>query len=264
MYYYLYDSFLSERKYEKVIDKIRTRLLDLEIQGRPAHLSLLKSANELIEDGVKSGVKTVVVVGNDKTFLKVINVIAKNDLTLGIIPIGENNQIAQYLGLPPEELACDILAARKVESVDLGIANDIYFFSNIKIDKDISRISLKKDNFQIYPQKNCQSLQIFNFSYSHHNIKDIKNRKVLNQVNPKDGFLDVVATEKDKTAVGFFKSKKENLKYGKTLLSAKELEISSFEYLPVKLDDSYVLKTPVKVTIAPKKLNLIVGKQRKF
>lgn len=259
MYYYLYDSFLSDAKYEKVIDKIRTRLLDLEIQGKPAHLSLLKSAEELIEDEVKNGIKTVVVVGNDRTFLKVINVIARNNLTLGIIPIGEDNAIAEYLGIPPEELACDTLAARKVEQIDLGKANDIYFFSNILIDKDLSRISIEKDSYKIVPQQNCQYVQIYNLNY-----KGIGKNSVLGKIDPKDGYLDLVTVEKNGAASGIFKSKKNNVTFSETIVRAKELQIKSFEYLPVKLDASYVLKTPIKVTVDEKKLKLIVGKFRKI
>jgi len=261
MYYYLYDSFLSDPKYEKIIDKIRTRFLDLDIQGKPGHLSLLKSANELIEDEIRNGVNTVVVIGNDRTFLKVINVIAKNDLTLGIIPIGEDNLIAKSLGIPPEELACDILAARKVERVDLGLANDVYFFSDLKIEKDISRINLKKDSFQIIPQSNCQSVQIINY---HCFDQDIDNKKILKQINPQDGMLDFVVTEKAGFAAGLFKKNKSKLRYSKTVLPAKEFEINSFEYLPAKLDSSYVIKTPIKVKSVNEKLKLIVGRHRKF
>lgn len=261
MYYYLYDSFLSDPKYEKIIDKIRTRLLDLEIQGKPGHLSLLKNANELIEDEVKNGISTVVVIGNDKTFLKVINIIAKHDLTLGIIPIGENNEIAQYLGIPPEELACDTIAARKVEKVDLGMANDVYFFSHLKVDKDVSRINIKKDTFQIVPQQNCQAVQIYNFFYSAGNIG---NQKILKKVDSQDGLLDLAVVEKGRFSKGLLKKKNNNLAFGKTLMQSEEFEINSFEYLPVKLDDSYVLKTPVTVKSVKDKLKLIVGRHRKF
>ncbi|HUT22345.1 MAG TPA: diacylglycerol kinase family protein [Candidatus Bipolaricaulota bacterium] len=261
MYYYLYDSFLSDAKYEKIIDRIRTRLLDLEIQGKPGHLSLLKSANELIEDEVKNGIKTVVVVGNDKTFLKVINIVAKHNLTLGIIPIGEDNFIAESLGIPPQELACDILAARKVEVIDLGLANDVYFFSDIKIEKNLSRIGIKKDTYSIIPQASCQKVQIFNFCYKK---EDIANNRILEKINPQDGLVDIVTIEKGNRVTGFLKSKKNNFKYSKTILPSKELEIKSFEYLPVKLDNSYVLKTPIKVKVAEKKLKLIVGRYRKF
>ncbi|MFZ5365099.1 MAG: diacylglycerol/lipid kinase family protein [Patescibacteria group bacterium] len=261
MYYYLYDSFLSDSKYEKTIDKIRTRFLDLEIQGRPGHLSLLKSARELIEDEIRNGVNTVIVVGNDNTFLKVINVIAKHDLTLGIIPIGDNNKIAESLGIPPEELACDTLAARKVEKVDLGVANDVYFFSDLKIEKDLGRISLKRDGFKIVPQRSCQSVQIYNFCYEQEHIV---NNRVLKKINPADGLLDLVVVEKSILPSGIFRKKNGSQKFSNTIMPAKHFEIASFEYLPVKLDKYYVLKTPVKVSVAEKKLKIIVGKNRKF
>ena len=42
MYYYVYDTYLSDKKYEKILDKVKTRLLDLEIQGKHERLTLLK------------------------------------------------------------------------------------------------------------------------------------------------------------------------------------------------------------------------------
>ena len=125
MYFYLYDTFLNDIKYEKVLDQIKARLLDLDIKGKHERLTLLKNLDSLITDEVKRGATTVVVVGNDKTFLKAIDPVAKNNVTLGIIPIGEDNLIAEMLGIPTGDEACEILAARKIANFNLGQVNNL-------------------------------------------------------------------------------------------------------------------------------------------
>jgi len=101
MYLYVYDSFLNDKKYNSLLIKIEQRITDLGIKGRVAKLSILKNMKELISDAVKEGVETVVVAGDNQTFSKVINVIASLDVTLGIIPVVNNNNIAEVLGVPP-------------------------------------------------------------------------------------------------------------------------------------------------------------------
>ena len=91
MYFYIYDTYLADRKYEKVLDRIKTRLLDLDIQGKHEKLTLLKNIDELVEDEVRRGANTIIVVGNDKTFLKVVDAAVKNKVLLGLIPVGEGN-----------------------------------------------------------------------------------------------------------------------------------------------------------------------------
>ena len=119
MYLYLYDSFLNNKKYSGLLAKIETRLTDLGIGGKIFRLSPLRNVTELMNDEVKSGIKTVVVVGNDKTTSTIINLAAQLSVTLGIIPVGPDNKIAQILGINSPEEACNILAARKIEKVDL-------------------------------------------------------------------------------------------------------------------------------------------------
>ena len=67
MYYYIYDSYLAEKKYESTIARIENRLTDLGINGKINRLSFLKNIHQIIGEEVKRGVKTVVVVGSDET-----------------------------------------------------------------------------------------------------------------------------------------------------------------------------------------------------
>jgi len=100
MYYYIYDSFLSDKKYRKLLAQIETRLTDLGINGKINRLSFLKNIRDLITDEIKNGQNTIVVLGNDSTINKVINIIADLDVFLGIIPIGKEKKFQNFWACP--------------------------------------------------------------------------------------------------------------------------------------------------------------------
>jgi hypothetical protein len=257
MHYYLYDTFLGDKKYEKVIDRIKTRLLDLEIQGKHEKLSLLKSIDELISDEVKRGANSIIVVGNEKIFLKVVDAAAKNNVSLGMIPVGENNHLAECLGLPMEEAACDVIAARKIVSFDLGKVNNQYFFSNLKITKNLDRLSIQKDNYKIVPRADCESVEVVNF-YLPPIAGDFERK--MKKCTAQDQLLELVIRRKGQKRRWFGGGG------GKpqidSLIQGNEFEIKSFEYLPALMDDYRVIKTPIKVEVEHAKLKVIVGKNR--
>ena len=63
MYHYIYDSFLSDKRYENEISQIEARILGLGINGRVDKLTILKNLKEIVEDGIKKGAETLVVMG---------------------------------------------------------------------------------------------------------------------------------------------------------------------------------------------------------
>ena len=251
MYLYLYDPLLNNKRYGGLLAKIETRLTDLGVGGKIFRLSPLRDTNQLLTDEVKNGVQTVIVVGNDKSFAEVINVAAKLDVTLGIIPVGPDNKIAKTLGVSSPEEACNIIAARIVEKVDLGKANGIYFLSSISVASGNLTIDCE-NKFRLTPQTEDQ-ISICNL------------KPMLTTVgpgghfNPKDGWLEIII--EPATVKGFFK--RQIVGQG-SVVPFKELAIHSRESLPVTTDGKKVLKTPVEIKIVPKKLKVIVGKDRLF
>ncbi|OGF30953.1 hypothetical protein A2533_01475 [Candidatus Falkowbacteria bacterium RIFOXYD2_FULL_35_9] len=258
MYYYLYDSFLNDKKYEKVLDRIKTQLLDLDIQGKHERMSLLKNIDSSIDSEINKGIKTIIVVGNDKTFLKAVDVVARAGATLGIIPIGPDNLIAGNMGIPEAEMACEVIAARRIVKFDLGSVNNMYFFSNIKITKSIDRISISHQGYKVIPKAVCSEVAVINCPYS---VKGLKT-KFINKVNPMDGQLDLVIRSKLEVKglkKYFVKSNEQKVD---SIIQGKMFEIKSFEYLPLMVDDYKVIKTPVTVKMSEKKINVIIGKTR--
>ena len=121
MYFYIYDQFVQEKKYQSLLAKIENRLTDLEIQGKIGRLTLLNNSEDLIKKAVADGANTIVAVGDDYTVGKIIDVIAYfPNVCLGIIPIGSHLKIARTLGISNGIEACNILASRIIKKIDLG------------------------------------------------------------------------------------------------------------------------------------------------
>ena len=55
MYLYIYDNFLTEKKYQSLLYKIENRLVDLDIKGRVVRLNILKNMRDVVDSGIKQG-----------------------------------------------------------------------------------------------------------------------------------------------------------------------------------------------------------------
>jgi len=254
MYLYLYDSFLNNKKFTQALAKIETRLTDLGIGGKICRLSPLRNMEELINDEVKAGVKTIVVVGNDKTLSQIVNVAAKHEVPMGLIPLGPENQIAQALGIPQGEAACEIIAARIIKKIDLGRINNLYFLSGVKISDSDVTIECE-DLYRITPKFKNAKISICNFKP----LNDITAPKC--GFDPEDGFLEIFIQPLTTHVFNFFRRHQPS---DQSIIPFKRLTIRSKGSVPIITDGQKVLKTPVKIEIVPKKLRIIVGKHRNF
>jgi len=246
MYYYLYDSKLNDKKYNNIIAQIETRLTDLGINGKINRLSFLKNINQILTEEVKRGVKTIIIVGDDKTVGQVINLIADFNITVGIIPIGPDNNIAKLLGLPMEAAACDILASRIIKKIDLGRINNYYFLTSLEIGGRNITLDCDK-NYLINLVDGNNIINISNLNNCYNIIS-----------SPIDGKLDVFIENVQKK---IFRKNKSTLSYFKN----NTIYVTGDKTIPIFLsDERKIIKTPANITIVPKKLKLIVGKKRYF
>ena len=136
MYFYVYDAFLNHKKYDRLLQDIEARIIQIGINGKIHRLSILTNIKGTIQDGFRHGAKTVVIVGNDQTFSQAANtVIHFPKAVLGFIPIGnpEENLIAKHLSIPLGLAAWDTLSARIVERLPLGCINNQYFLLWVRI-----------------------------------------------------------------------------------------------------------------------------------
>ena len=141
MHVYIYDDYLNKSKYKKTINRLEIRLTDLGLNGKIIRLGGIKNIKGTIQNEIKLGAKTIVAVGNNQTVNKIVGAIIDTDIygdfqkktLLGIIPIGDDNSVAASFGIKDKEEACNILLARRVEKIDLGLVGDHYFLNQATI-----------------------------------------------------------------------------------------------------------------------------------
>lgn len=78
---------------------------------------------------MQDGVPFIIVAGGDGTVGAVASALIGTEIALGIIPVGTFNNFALSLALPTDALeACEVIGARRLQSMDVGFANGHPFF----------------------------------------------------------------------------------------------------------------------------------------
>ncbi len=244
---YLYDDFLNKGKYQKTINKIETRITDLGLSGKIIRLNNLKNIDKLIQEEVKKGARTIIPVGNDKTFSKALKAISNDslnyffkDIILSFIPV-EKSEIGVILGIKGPNEACNLLLARRIEKVELGKLNNLYFLTIAKIFNNNEKITIN-DAYNIELLKNSVAYIV--------NIPDQRLYKKMSNISKNNNNLFLYI--ENKNSFSFFPFKN-------ILISKKENKKSE-----IILDYTLSEKFPINVSLSGKKIKLIVGKNRLF
>lgn len=229
--------------------RIENRLADLDIAGKIARLALFKRADELIADEVKRGVKTVIVVGNDDTVFKVLDAVVESGVTFGVIPIGTNNNVARMLGIPDGLAACDLLANRLTEKLDLGKVNGYRFVTGVSFPKISPEMVVDKS--YIVTPTGPGNIQIRNLA-----VGEVRGTDEV--ADPRDGKLEMVVS-----VSGGLRLRRKN-KFPASVIAMKRLAFDTKEPITVVADNRKVRGTKFRIQTEPKKLRVIVGKDRMF
>ncbi|NCB20902.1 MAG: hypothetical protein EOM88_03200 [Clostridia bacterium] len=242
---YIYDDFLNKSRYRRTLGKIEIRLTDLGLNGKIIRLGSIKNVKDLIQAELKNGVKNFTAVGNNNTVIKVVSALVSNkaydffqkEILFSIIPIGENNSIANSLGIKKGQESCNIILARRIKTVDLAWAGTTVFLGKAELKTNYAEIEID-EKYKIEIEKNINA-QILN-------ISDIKNLINIDRINPNDKKLNISINKGKDT----------------TYIASNNIQIhGSGELL---LDTSLVESLPVKLGILKQKLNIVVGKTRNF
>ncbi|MGI6576495.1 MAG: diacylglycerol/lipid kinase family protein [Eubacteriales bacterium] len=103
------------------INDITCRMKDRKIEPTVHLLSPDSNIHSFVERAIKSGIRTVIACGGDGTVSAVSKAIAGLPVTLGILPLGTQNNIALSLGIPSLlSDAIDLLVSGKYKKIDLG------------------------------------------------------------------------------------------------------------------------------------------------
>lgn len=258
MYFYIYDSFLTEKKYIRVVSKIETRLASLGIAGKKHQLSILRSVDEMVEGILKKESPTIVVIGSDQTFCRAALPMANTSAVLGFIPTQVDSLMANLLGLPVNEYACDVISARRVERVSFGKINGQRFFSSLEFDANKTKLIV--DNKYKIISKGVKVVKVINLDLLQFQGTSQEPDWQRLASNPKDEYLEVLIGTPEKK-FWFFKKKEKR----DSLFFVKKLKIRSKKFnqeILIKVDKEKTVKTPALVESTKEDLKIIVGKDR--
>lgn len=130
MYAYIYAPIVGSRE-ERLVSLVETEIGVFGLSGRIHRLSGFVTIDAVIREEIKKKVGTIVVVGDEKTFLEAACRLVGTDIVLGYIPF-EASPMAELLGLPVGEAAVNTISGRIVETLDVGRANKQYFIHSLK------------------------------------------------------------------------------------------------------------------------------------
>jgi len=250
MYCYIDDQFVQDKRFEKELLKIENRVTDLGVAGKVIRLALFRNAEEMILDEVRRGITTVIVVGNDETVRKVIDVVADTGVTFGIIPLGQDNQLARMMGVPEGVAACDVLSARIVETIDVGIVNGRRFITGLSIPNFKAELTCE-GKYRIVP-KRAGALEIRNLA--------IGEARDGNVADPRDGLLETVIRVAVKTGWGIFGKKRMK----QSVVPLSSCAIRSETPIALYADGEEMKGTRFDIGVEPMVLNIITGRARMF
>lgn len=235
MYTYIYSAFLQKKNYARKIESIETRLGIFGITGETRRLSHFLTLDSVITDVLKRKNPTVVVVGDDRTLFDVINKIVGRPVPLGFIPM-KPGFYGELLGIPEGEPACEVLAARRIEALDVGRIDRHYFLESAA--GTVSEgLTLRGGEFFLKPRKRAE-VSFANIGFG----------------NPSDGVFETVVFTRP-----FF---------GKawTIEAMVPMRGCVIEggAMRLLLDRQRTVNEVTRIVLESKALAMIVGKERKF
>lgn len=188
---------------------------------------------------------TIVLVGNDNLINAALKILLNHDAVIGIIPIGKNNNsIAESLGITPEIAACDALAARRIITSDLGIANNAVFLNQLSINTGHALIDMDGN----------LSLEIE--APTEITISNLKTPAQIteNVSDSEDGKLELtINTLVSKSVFGKIETSHSYIQKDNFLING------DFEAV---LDNCTNIKSPVTISVAKSAVKLIIDRKR--
>ncbi len=289
MYHYIYDSFIGERRFRRQLAAIEHKLTEMGIVGERERVTPIRTVEELMKLGLSRRSKTIVIFGNDYTFTKALNAglmagMNPDEVVLSIIPFGEPNRIAALLGLRGEAASVQELAARKIETIDIGRVNKRFFITATDIGFE-AEYKTRREEVQ-------EKTSLFT---AQHRMKKFKpqevkvliddqflitgplfNLSVVNladkipgrpSVNPQDRKLRVTMvpyTEELLAKAGLVARRQYEKLPNASFFLAKNVKIAGPKTVKIATDGVLYDMLPLEIEVIPRAVKAIVGKGRAF
>jgi diacylglycerol kinase family enzyme len=288
MHFYVIDpSGVDDKTFVKLQSELLSTLTELHIPGEYARTTPLRSVHSLIEQARNLEAKTIVAVGNDETLQEVVTATAGSNVAIGYIPF-RPTALSRTLGVSEDfRDACHTIAARRIIELDTGKLNGNLFLSSVALGNRTALELPSRGWLQNF--RNIRAL--WNYAPARVRMRidghfDVELEILLGLImntrtvicpkagdhvigNPHDGILDVLLVPR-MSVFAMLKARHallsdcyENIP-GVSLFRAKRIELMAPENYPLIMDGKIISKAPTTISLAPKKLKMIVGKHRQF
>jgi len=265
MYLFLFNPSANKGKGKKMEGKIKKYLNSLDIRGRFVKCEKEGDAIKITNQAIENNIKDIVAIGGDGFINQIVQVIADRNISLGIIPIGNANFLANILGINSWKKGCEILTKKDVVNINLGLIKNRFFSSSVEIESSDEKeygvfkkilhrkknkkyiplkIQVQDDRTKLKIQANVSSLIVSTIPFPPPKNFNIRN-------NDDDHSLNIII--KSKTISEKNKNQEEI-----TILRGSKIEIESKNPIKVKTDGEYCGKTPVTIELVPQSLRVIV------
>lgn len=124
------------------IKEIKECAKSLGWNGSYKETTKTRGASEIAQEEIKKGVKHLVVCGGDGSIMEVLSCVIKEDIVLGIVPLGTGNLLARNLSLPLEiKEAVKVALFGNLKKIDIGKMNEMHFsvIAGIGLDAQIMK-----------------------------------------------------------------------------------------------------------------------------
>lgn len=283
------------RRIGTVVQQTRRRLEAAGWTVETAFVERKKELREAARHAVSERFDVVVAVGGDGAVLQVVQVLAETDVALGIVPMGTGNLLAGNLGIPHRvERAGETLLNGSRRRIDLGrltIAGKRKYFAvacGVGFDAEVMKGTAKVHKLRLgklayLASAVRRSRKVRNASHEieldgKQSTMDAAQVFIANfgkmgagleprlQVTADDGLLDVIVVRAAGPIPGLlagWEALRQN-ELGESSAGhvfrarARKVKLSSTPIRLVEIDGSVVGTTPVKATIRPAALTVIV------
>lgn len=280
MYYYILDPHnLSLSKFERAQVDLQGLLAEFNVNGEVGRVTSLRTISDLIETASGRGATTLIACGSDDTFNLMLASLKGRDFTLGFIPLDENSYLGKILGLNDMHTAVKTIAARRIEKIDLAKVGSTYFVGSVEFGLNSHEIK----NLNLWNSFSKLSGQVQEYKIKIDNRYTITTKSIGGAVvnsrmtssasnalaNPTDGYLDLLLMDAlPKPTILRYKEDLLNMMIENTpnssVIKCQKIELLEPRGVGLSIAGKVMAKFPETIEIIPRRLKMIVGKNRTF
>jgi len=251
----------------KLKGKIKTYLAHLNLEGEFVEAKKKEDVTGIVKEALERKVDTIVAIGGDGIVNRVIQVIAEQDINLGVIPIGSTNFLANFLKINSWRKGCEILVKKEILNLNLGKINgERYFISSVELESDgDTKKGFWKKNTKGYTGVN---INIENPESSLKVQAEASSIMVSSIPFPVPANIDLSEIMEKEELNIIIKNKSKNKEKGSdeiTVLAGRNIKISAKQKMDIKMDGERMSKDEikdVKIEMVPKSLRVVTPKQK--